>query len=94
MTFDQEMRELFHKQEELLIELDIVNVKINEMVKRHNEEIKGDTFVVDKLTDLAQCVLDHQIDIEDAYHKLDDLDERIDKIAEEQKEIRNLLKKQ
>lgn len=94
MIFEIEMRELFHKQEELLIELDIVNLKINEMVKKHNEAIKGDTFVVDKLADLAQCVLDHQIDIEDAYHKLDDLDERIDKIAEEQKEIRNLLKKQ
>lgn len=94
MIFEIEMRELFHKQEELLIELDIVNLKINEMVKKHNEAVKGDTFVVDKLADLAQCVLDHQIDIEDAYHKLDALDERIDKIAEEQKEIRNLLKKQ
>lgn len=42
MTFEQEQerfRELFHKQQELLIELDIVQCQIKELVEEHNGRI-------------------------------------------------------
>ena len=40
MNFDQEMRDLFHKQEELLIDLDIVQLKIKELIEEHNQNIE------------------------------------------------------
>ena len=40
MNFDQKFRDLFHKQEELLIELDLVQLEIKELIEEHNKNIE------------------------------------------------------
>lgn len=40
MNFDQEIRDLFHKQEELLIELDLVQLEIKKLIEEHNRNIE------------------------------------------------------
>lgn len=49
--------------------------------------------MIEDLEMLALLIYDHQEDIEEINYMLDRLEERLDKIQEEQKEIRNLLKK-
>lgn len=43
MNFDQEQerfRDLFHKQQELLIELDLVQLEIKKLIEEHNKNIE------------------------------------------------------
>ena len=40
MDFDQDMRDLFSKQEELLIELDLVQLEIKKLIEEHNKNIE------------------------------------------------------
>ena len=35
--WDEKMRDLFHKQEELLIELELVQLEIKELIEEHNK---------------------------------------------------------
>ena len=38
--WDEKMRDLFHKQEELLIELELVQLEIKELIEEHNKNIE------------------------------------------------------
>ena len=38
--WDEKMRDLFHKQEELLIDLELVQLEIKELIEEHNKNIE------------------------------------------------------